>query len=348
MALHESKEGQEPEKSDGRRPGVPVLPVQNRVGRNTHLLGDFLLKELSVHAGSRPRWSPDGRYLAYRVQRGPLAAGAVGTRFLEVCSLETGEVRELPPDPEIGCMYGFRWTPDGLSLIVRAHARSGRNGLYRTDPLTGRMERLFAERDPDASLGPFALHPDGRRVVYRKSRRLEDGKGEDRLILWSLTEGTVRTLVALPPATGSGLQLRHPEISPEGRRLAYLEWRFGDANRVMLMPLEGREQREIFRGDVPRLGGWTGDGRFLLIVVASETPEGQDDVVSERSIVRLDPDTGRTEPMGVTMDGVQSLHLHPASRRLAFTAAANTFELWAMEGFLPQTVEATAARVGVR
>lgn len=296
----------------------------------------------------RPRWSPDGRYLAYRIQRGPLAAGAVGTRFLAVRSLDTGEVRELPPDPEVRYLLGFRWTPDGSSLIVRAQARSGRNGLYRTDPLTGRMERLFDERDADVSLGPFDLHPDGRRVVYRKSRRLEDGRGEDRLILRDLTEGTERTLIALPPATGSGPQLRHPEISPEGRRLAYLEWRPGDDNRVMLMPLAGGEPRAVFQGDVSRLGGWTGDGRSLLIVVSSETPEGQEEVVSERSVVRLDPETGRSEPLGVTMDGIQSLHLHPDGRRLAFTAGANTFELWAMEGFLPETMEATAARAGGR
>lgn len=294
----------------------------------------------------RPRWSPDGRYLAYRVQRGPLAAGAVGTRFLAVRSLETGEVRELPPDSEVRYLLDFRWSPDGSSLIVRAQARSGRAGLYRTDPLTGRMELLFDERDADASLGPFDLHPDGRRVVHRMSRRLEDGRGEDRLILRDLTEESERTLVALPPATGSGpgLQLRHPEISPDGRRLAYLEWRQFDENLVKLMPLEGGEPRAVFQGDVS-LGGWTGDGRSLLMVVDSEAPESREEAVPERSVVRLDPETGRTEPLGVTMDGIASLHLHPDGRRLAFTAGANTFELWTMEGFLPETGEATAARV---
>lgn len=293
-----------------------------------------------------PRWSPDGRHLAYRIQRGPLSQ-AVGTRSLAVRSLETGEVRELPAPPEIRYVYALRWSPDGRSLIVRAEGRSGRTGLYRTDPITGRMELLFAERDLDVSLGHFDLHPDGGRVVHRMGRRLEDGRTEEQLLLRDLTDGTERVLTALPPGGGSDPQLRSPVISPDGRRLAYLERRPGEDNRVMLMPLEGGEPREVYRDDVT-LGDWTPDGRDLLVTVA-KAPLSEEEPVQLKSAFRLDPETGRTEPLGITMEQLENPHLHPDGRRLAFVAGSNTFELWAMEGFLPGVAaKAAAANEGGR
>jgi dipeptidyl aminopeptidase/acylaminoacyl peptidase len=79
-----------------------------------------------------PRFSPDGRWIAYRAQKRP---GFESDRFrLMLYARATGQVRSLTEDFDYW-VDDFRWAPDSASLVFVAQVR-GKEVLYRVG-LTG-------------------------------------------------------------------------------------------------------------------------------------------------------------------------------------------------------------------
>ena len=79
-----------------------------------------------------PRYSPDGKWIAYRSQR---RAGFESDRFrLELYERATGQVRGLTEDLDFW-VDDFRWAPDSRSLVLVTQAR-GREAIYRV-PVEG-------------------------------------------------------------------------------------------------------------------------------------------------------------------------------------------------------------------
>jgi dipeptidyl aminopeptidase/acylaminoacyl peptidase len=80
-----------------------------------------------------PRFSPDGKWIAYRAQKRP---GFESDRFrLMLYARSTGQERSLTEDFDYW-VDDFRWAPDSKSLVFTAQVR-GKEVLYRVD-LTGK------------------------------------------------------------------------------------------------------------------------------------------------------------------------------------------------------------------
>ena len=74
-----------------------------------------------------PRYSPDGKWIAYRAQKRP---GFESDRFrLMLLDRATGQIRGVTDDFDFW-VVAFRWTPDSKSLVFTAEVR-GRDTLYR-------------------------------------------------------------------------------------------------------------------------------------------------------------------------------------------------------------------------
>ena len=79
-----------------------------------------------------PRYSPDGKWIAYRSQKRP---GFESDRFrLAVLDRATGRSRALTEDLDLW-VDDFRWAPDSKSLVFATQVR-GREALYRV-PVSG-------------------------------------------------------------------------------------------------------------------------------------------------------------------------------------------------------------------
>jgi hypothetical protein len=52
-------------------------------------------------------------------------------------------------------------------------------------------------------------------------------------------------------------------------------------------------------------------------------------------VVRVAVAGGDPEPIGLEMEALNHLRVHPDGRRLAFVAGYSSAELWVMEDFLP-------------
>lgn len=117
--------------------------------------------KITINAGAdaSPRYSPDGKYLAYRMQSRP---GYESDRWrLVVMDRATGEARILTEglDRPVG---GFAWSPDSSRLFFTVEDR-GRQPIQMV-PVTGGGARVVASGP--SSLDDIQFTPDGRTMIY--------------------------------------------------------------------------------------------------------------------------------------------------------------------------------------
>ncbi len=105
-----------------------------------------------------PLYSPDGRYIAYRMQKVP---GYESDRFrLAVYDRKTGTKRVLTEAFD-NWVVDFRWSPDSKSIYFLGEVR-GHVPLYRVDVATGKINLVLDDKTIDA----FEVAPDGKWIAY--------------------------------------------------------------------------------------------------------------------------------------------------------------------------------------
>lgn len=121
--------------------------------------GDPVAITSNLAADASPRYSPDGRYIAYRAQKRP---GYESDRFrLMVYNRYTGEVKNLTESLD-RWVTGIAWAPDSTRLFFTAEDR-GREPIF-TVPAEGGGTRVAVFGD--AHHGDVQLTPDGKSVIY--------------------------------------------------------------------------------------------------------------------------------------------------------------------------------------
>jgi Tol biopolymer transport system component len=244
------------------------------------LLGDLYMLPLSGGRARRitsgpaydvqPRFSPDGRSLAFASDRD-------GLENLWTCDLDGGHLRQVSHEKE-HTVSAPEWSPDGSYLV-------GRKRLTDRSPL-GTVELwLFhlkggegvaltkKDEQPDAADPTFS--PDGRFLYfsarearYRYDRNVNEG-------IWQikrLDRRTGQTIQMLGEFGGSAA----PVVSPDGKSLAYVRrvraqtrlelLELGSGRTRVLLPNVERDLMEgfSFHGVYPGYA-WTPDGRELVL-----------------------------------------------------------------------------------
>jgi serine/threonine-protein kinase len=153
---------------------------------------------LAVPAALGPRFSPDGKRLAFFTPFG-----------ISVYDLARGSATRLPsPNGEA---YPV-WTPDGKHIVCA----SGEGISWVRSDGSGQPQQIFESKNSPA---PWSLTPDGRRLAFHQSG---EGTGRD---IWTLPLDT--TDPDHPKAGAPELFLAtkgndvEPVFSPDGRWLAY-------------------------------------------------------------------------------------------------------------------------------
>jgi TolB protein len=245
---------------------------------------------------AQPRWSPDGRRIAFASDAGDgyqiTVASADGSRPHAVAA---GDGMSIDP----------AWSPDG-SMIAFASNRDGAFDLYVVNAdgsglhnLTGHpgMERMPAW-SPDGTRIAFAGHREGNSDIYvvnvdgSGERRLTVDGSRDRSPVWSpdgrqlvfvSTVNSSADLFLLDLPSGQTTRLTstdatdvQPSWSPDGSTLAFASNRTGNWDIFSMSASGGAATQLTFDRATDRGPSWAPDGTAVIFssdrVNAGETP----------------------------------------------------------------------------
>ena len=249
---------------------------------------------ISEGDGMGPKWSPDGRWIAYWGVRLPTLAARPVDGGRGRLGRQGWRDRALTDDASID--WGVEWSPDGRFLYFSSN-RGGTMNLLRIpiDPrFRGRAWRTGADDDAGRVGGSLSFAKDGRRLAFGTREWRADAwkvafdpdretlQGRPLPILrgqplqeldWS-PDGTwlvvraprscpgralgsfERTAAATPSSPTLPFSTVQLRWSPDGQRIAFQSQR-GDVHQVWVMRTDGSALQQVSRGRAHRTA-WCG------------------------------------------------------------------------------------------
>ena len=216
-----------------------------------------------VFADTSPAVAPDGKWLVFNrrtswgsgeLQLLPLGSGLTAGEPLR---LTTADMRADFP----------AWVPGGKEIVY-----SARFSLWRIDAAGGRAP----ERIP--YVGEEGLMPAISRPEPGRSARLVYVRSFDDSNFWRIETPGPGAPASSPPvlAISSTKAEYHPELSPDGGRVAFVSTRSGDAEIWVSEPDGSNAVQLTFMGALEtNCPHWSPDGRSIVF---SSNPEGEFDV----------------------------------------------------------------------
>ena len=276
---------------------------------------------------SAPRWSPDGRFLAF------IRTPAGGDKDDEeedkpvaqvwLLNRSGGEAEKLTDLP--GGVSGFAWSPDSRRLVLvgpdkdpdddpktkegwkrktppplvitRYHFKEDRDGYLKTLYAHLYLFDVATRKALAITSGPYddedpSWSPDGTRIAF-VSRRGHDPDRDGNSDIFVVDAAAGATPQAL--TTFAGPDRGQPQWSPDGRFIAYLqgdEPRFYayEQNKAAIVPAAGGAAR-VLTGSLDRAVSdvrWAPDGRSLVFLVEDDRAQ---------YVGRVPIEGGKVEPL---------------------------------------------------
>lgn len=234
----------------------------------------------SKKSDNAPRWSPDGKRLAFLSAREERPQ-------LYVMSPFGGEAEKLTESKT--AIRSFQWSPDGKAIAYVADQEptpeEEKKQKERDDAIVVDREFRFARlwildvesrKARMVATGPGVVSdpqwaPDGKRLAYQVAAtpRADDGQLTDVFVIGADSGAQPRKLVTNPGPDNS------PRWSPDGSMIAL---QMGDSglvrhDRLVVVSAEGGTPRPVANGFLYNVAQvtWTPDGRSLLFTAPTRT-----------------------------------------------------------------------------
>lgn len=190
-----------------------------------------------------PRWSPDGRQLAFTSYKD----GKPDIYLRDLVSEKTEKIVSYP-----GLNLPGSWSRDGQRLLVTV-SRDGNQEIYDMTVGNRLLQRLTREFSIDVSP---VRSPDERRIAFVSNRN-----GSPQIYMMDADGGNVRRL------TFEGNYNTSPAWSPKGKLIAY-EGSVNGRFQIFVISEEGGQPQQLtFGGSDHEAPTWSPDGRYLAYSV---------------------------------------------------------------------------------
>jgi TolB protein len=211
------------------------------------------------HRDENPRWSPDGRRIAFKSTR-------TGPNFdLYVMDADGGNITRVTDHTAHD--HDPVWMPDGQSLIFSSE-RDSRGDLYRVWLADRRVERLTRNFVGRAIMP--SVSPDGRAVAFA-AQTLE------RLRFWEFQVHILDLASGKTRALGASGGACWPAWSRDGRAIANVSLAKEPSTIELRRPAEGAPRELIAApGRWHYYPDWSHDDRWLALSVSPQHHEGED------------------------------------------------------------------------
>lgn len=275
------------------------------------------------YTDSTPRWSPDGKTLAFLSRRN-------GSN--QIYLLRSGKISVLTSSPtSVGVFF---WAPDGKTIAYIAQAslpelekrkqESGDDAIVAGEKKTVNQIWLIQVQDQHVSLLPIQRHvlsmdwsPDGSKIVYSAQKTASGAEiFHSDLYEYDLREKAEKILVEQ-----SGQDL-FPSYSPDGKQVAFYSQcgslvYFGE-RQVGIVPSRGGSVRYISRkldGDV--FGGassfwWSSDSKRIVFGAGKGT---------QNHLYSIEIESGRHQILLQQISGTASFSVSRDGSKIAWLRA---------------------------
>jgi dipeptidyl aminopeptidase/acylaminoacyl peptidase len=302
----------------------------------------------SPQSANSPRWSPDGKWLAFQSSRpateaSPAPGGASGSaeparNQVYLLSMNGGEARRLT-NLKNGVSL-FRWSPDGTRIVVvsrigpsdsradnkdRSDVRHYKNTSYKfndsgwfddrrthfwvVEVASGNAKQITEGNDWNDSNPQWS--PDGKQIAFvsnRTGKEYEENRNSD---VWVMpAEGGTPVKVSDHDESDN-----NPAWSPDGKTIAFTgELHDRDHPKIFLSSAEGGKGSTMVFKDldlIPSSLEWSADRKSIYFETG---------VKGEVQLFRADLQKQTIEPVTKGPRAVRNIDFNWATRKMVFTA----------------------------
>jgi TolB protein len=208
-----------------------------------------------------PKWSPDGRWLAYISNRSK--PGNEGAYEIYVMRPNGSGFRRVTRDRWVDDQVG--WSPDGRRFVFVSSRASGRFGISVINVNGSGYRRLT--RDTDDSLPAWS--PDGRTIAFERLTRITDEFVTGTIWLMNPDGSNPRRLTEPPQVLGYlGARDGMPDWSPDGRLIAFTRSYRGRRDIYVIHPDGTGLRRLTKQAGLHSFPSWSPDGKRIVFVTS--------------------------------------------------------------------------------